>query len=64
MKLVNVILVLAAIAVACILFAETPATKELNPSQEYCEMWKVWHDSNGEYGWPDKNGVYFKECDQ
>jgi len=37
-------------------------SKELNPSNEYCEMWKVWHDSNGEYGWPDHENVYEQEC--
>lgn len=36
---------------------------EFNPTKEYCDMWKIWHDTNGEYGWPDKNGIYFKECE-
>jgi|AntRauTorcE11898_2_1112593.scaffolds.fasta_scaffold02696_12 hypothetical protein len=35
---------------------------EFSPSKEYCEMWKVWHDSDSEYGWPDPNNVYDEEC--
>ena len=41
----------------------TPSTKnEMNVSAQYCEMWGIWHDSDGEYGWPDKNNSYDKWC--
>lgn len=37
-------------------------TNDLNVSNQYCEMWKIWHDSDGEYGWPDTKNAYKDEC--
>ena len=36
--------------------------EENNFSNEYCGMWKIWHESDGEYGWPDQDNMYEKEC--
>jgi len=56
MKLLT-LLAISLILVGC------DTNSEFNPSKEYCDMWKVWHDSNGEYGWPDKDRKYFTECE-
>lgn len=57
MKLLMIVL-----AVLFMTGCEFKADVKFNPSVEYCEMWKEWHDSNGEYGWPDPNNVYDEEC--
>ena len=41
---------------------EMSVNAEFSPSKEYCDMWQVWHESGGEYGYPDPNNVYEKEC--
>ena len=28
----------------------------------YCEMVDTWHDSKGEFGWPDYKDLYETEC--
>ncbi len=35
---------------------------DYNPSAEYCDMWRIWHESGGEYGWPDGGRRYYDEC--
>jgi hypothetical protein len=41
---------------------ETQQSQEMNVSIQYCEMWQIWYESGGEYGWPDKNNSYEKWC--
>ena len=41
---------------------EKQQSQEINVSIQYCTMWKIWHDSDGEYGWPDKKNSYEKWC--
>lgn len=36
--------------------------KDPNPSAEFCYGWKNWHDSNGEYGIPDRMNNYEQWC--
>lgn len=31
-------------------------------TQQYCDMVKLYKDSNSENGWPDYNNNYEKEC--
>lgn len=35
---------------------------ELAGQDRYCEMVKMYRDSNGEKGWPDYNGNYNQAC--
>jgi hypothetical protein len=59
------IIMLFVVAVVAILLATfLPQEKNIIPStsDHYCEMWKIWHDSDGEYGWPDQNNQYEIEC--
>lgn len=58
----TLIYVIVICSVVLFLFGDTE-NKEFNPSKEYCSMWKVWHDSDGEYGWPDKDNNYSRGCD-
>jgi hypothetical protein len=60
-----VIIFLVALTIVIIgVFApkETQKSQEMNVTIQYCEMWSIWHDSDGEYGWPDKNNSYDKWC--
>jgi len=41
---------------------ETQQSQEMNVSIQYCEMWQIFNESGGEYGWPDKNNSYEKWC--
>jgi len=41
---------------------EKQQSQEMNVSIQYCEMWQIWYESGGEYGWPDKNNSYEKWC--
>jgi hypothetical protein len=50
------------VMVLCVLSLVGCGDSDYNPSKEYCDMWKIWHDSNGEYGWPDVNNRYGDEC--
>lgn len=61
MKCESFILILAVLLVVIFLFGDTEP--KYNPSSNYCEMWEIWHDSQGEYGWPDTDNRYEKECD-
>jgi len=52
---------LAAIAIiATVWFWAMP---EPVPSQ-YCEMVTIWHESDGEHGWPDYRNNYDQECEK
>jgi hypothetical protein len=52
--------------VAILLATFLPQEQNIIPStsDHYCEMWKIWHDSDGEYGWPDQNNQYEIECEK
>jgi hypothetical protein len=41
---------------------EKQQSQEMNVSIQYCEMWQIFNESGGEYGWPDKNNSYEKWC--
>lgn len=55
---VLLIIVMAFVLTGC----EFRFSTDSNPSITYCEMWRIWHESNGEYGWPDPLNTYEKEC--
>jgi len=41
---------------------EKQQSQQMNVSIQYCEMWQIFNESGGEYGWPDKNNSYEKWC--
>lgn len=61
MKYVNSLIGIVLFAAFLYVFAPT-LNKEFNPTDQYCDMWEIWHNSDGEYGWPDPENVYYKEC--
>lgn len=43
-------------------FTVDNSTPVMTDQDHYCEMVKIHIDSNGQYGWPDFRGIYYREC--
>ena len=58
----KIFLIIVAVLFIVLFVTGCDVNSKYDPSDHYCEMWKIWHDTNGEYGWPDKNDLYDDEC--
>lgn len=38
------------------------AEEEQRQADQYCEMVKLWKQTNGQQGWPDYDGIYDEAC--
>lgn len=43
-------------------FTADNSTTAMTEQEQYCEMVKIYIDSNGQYGWPDFRNIYYREC--
>lgn len=56
LKRYQVILAFIGIIVAMGMVGQSDMDEEQRQADQYCEMVKMWKDSNGEKGWPAYNG--------
>jgi len=57
-----VLAILAIIFTGC---SDPQLEKELRlQDEQYCEMVKLWRDTDGQNGWADYNGNYEEVCDE
>jgi len=56
LKRYQVILAFIGIIVAMGIVGQSDMEEEQRQTDQYCEMVKMWKDSNGEKGWPAYNG--------
>ena len=54
----SVWLILLGVCLICI--NDVEVEKEVN--SQYCEMVRIWKNTNGDAGWPDYNGNYDQLC--
>lgn len=53
---------LAIFSILLLTGCELDSQENYNASKQYCDMWQIWHESGGEYGWPDQDNKYVSEC--
>ncbi len=56
------ILAIIGIVIAMGIAGTMDVQEEERQHAEYCEMVKLWKQTNGKHGWPDYDGIYDTAC--